>query len=161
MSIVYTSEDLLHDHSCVLLCKISIKFFIRDLFKQFSSCQKFHNNVIIFLVFENIVELNYIWVINFSEYFSFVFEFLAFVFSKGFFLDNFDSPQLSCLSDASFPDFSISTASDFSGDLIDILNWPIVLVLEKWSRNLQVGEAVLDFILVLHFFATCKIYSII
>ena len=40
----------------------------------------------------------------------------------------------------------------FLWDLLDILNRSIVLALEKRPRNLQVGEAVLDFILVLHFF---------
>ena len=66
---------------------------------------------------------------------------------------------LLALSSTSFPDLSVSTASNFSGDLVDIFNRPIVLVLQKRLWNLQVGEAVLDFILVLHFFG--KLCSII
>ena len=63
------------------------------------------------------------------------------------------------LSSTSFPELSVGTTSNFSGDLVDILNHPIVLALEKLPWNLRVGEAVLDFILVLHFLG--KLCSII
>ena len=52
-----------------------------------------------------------------------------------------------------------STTSNFSEDLVNILNRSIILALEKRPRNLQVGKAVLDFILVLRFFG--KLCSII
>ena len=112
-------------------------------------------------------ELPFFFFLSFFSFFSMLPGCTYLVFCSCFWRMILSKRKLPCaikqlflaLSSTSFPDLSVSTASNFSGDLVEILNRPIVLVLQKRPWNLKVGEAVLDFILALHFFG--KLCSII